>query len=113
VDSIQIEIAEWFFNRLALCFFQTFLKLARQHVVFFLFGFPGLAELVLSLPSLLGKYSGGIIQIHARSLSHRCNVRKDDRELRIHFELRLAAWTRHFNGVGFLGHGCILRHSLP
>jgi hypothetical protein len=109
-DSIEIKIAERFFDWAVFRFLQAFGELARENIFLGFFGFHGCAEFCLDGFCLLAQEPCRIIEINRGRRFRRRDVRKHNSEFPIQGELRMTTGAIRFKGLFALArHGAILR----
>src|SRR5579864_995453 len=95
--SVEIEIANRFFDGLILRFFQAFGELARENVFLGALRFDGLPELCLDTLGLLLEQARRVVKVNGRRRFRRWNVREHDAEFRVNRELGLATRAIDFD----------------
>src|SRR5579859_5095749 len=96
-SSVEIKVADRFFDRLVLGFLQAFGELSREHVFLCALRFDGLPELRLDALGLLLEQARGVVEINGRWWFRRWNVREHDAEFRVNCEFGLATRAIDFD----------------
>jgi hypothetical protein len=109
-DSIEIEVAERFFDGAVFGLLQTFGKFSGENVFLGFFCFHGGPELRLDSFGLLAQEARRVVEINGRRRPGRWDVREHHSEITIKSELCVTARAIGFEGFfTFARHAAILR----
>ena len=96
-SSVEIKIANRFFDGLVLGFFQALGKLSRENIFLRAFRFHRLAKFLFDTLGLFPEQARRIVEINGRRRLRRRNVRENDGKFRVNCQLGLTAWAIDFD----------------
>ena len=94
-SSVEIKIANRFFDGLVLGFFQALGKLSREHVFLCAFRFHRLTEFLFDALGLFPEQARGVVEINGWRRLRRRDVRENRGKFRVNCQLGLT--TRAFD----------------
>jgi hypothetical protein len=108
--SVEIEIADGFFDGLVFGLLQAFGEFAFEDIVFRALGFNRKAKFLFYARRLVAKQFCGVVEIYGRSALGWRFVRQDGADLPVYCQFRVTARAFHFKRCGrLLRHAAILR----